>query len=139
MAAPGSIQFVISSLNKFAEKHIKIITLDATANLVEDTPRKTGWARANWVPRIGAPSKLPTDVTDPQPGQVQGRSAEREAGVLLVASSYKLVNGPIYITNNVPYIQRLNDGYSAQAPAGFVQSAILRAVRGAFESGGQSP
>lgn len=130
MDEPGSIQFVISALNQFAEKHIKIIALDVTANLIEDTPRKTGWARANWVPQIGAPSKLPTDISDPQPGQVQGRSSEREAGVLLVASSYKIVNGPVYITNNVHYIQRLNEGSSKQAPAGFVQSAILRAVRG---------
>ncbi len=31
----------------------------------------------------------------------------------------------IYITNNLPYIRRLNDGYSKQAPAGFVERAVL--------------
>jgi len=31
----------------------------------------------------------------------------------------------IYITNNEPYIRRLNDGYSGQAPAGFVERAVL--------------
>jgi hypothetical protein len=138
MAEPGSIQFVIGVLERFAEKHVKIIALDAVANLVEDTPRKTGWARANWIPAIGTPANVNVDVKDPQPGQVQGRSGEREAGVLLVASSYKLSRGPIFITNNVPYIRRLNDGHSQQAPAGFVQAAILRAVRGAFKGGDQT-
>jgi len=134
MAQPGSLQFVIASLNQFAEKHIKIIALDAVANLVEDTPRKTGWARSNWIPSIGTPARPDVSITNPEPGQVQARSAQREAGVLLVATGYKLERGPIFITNNVPYIGRLNDGSSTQAPAGFVQSAILRAVRGAFPS-----
>lgn len=133
MPEPGSIQFVVGSLERFVEQRIKIIALDAVANLVEDTPRKTGWARANWVPSIGTPARVNVDVKDPQPGQVQSRSGEREAGVLLVASSYKLASGPIYITNNVPYIRRLNDGHSQQAPAGFVQASILRAVRGALK------
>lgn len=138
MAQPGSIQFVIAALNRFAEKQIKIITLDAIANLVEDTPIKTGWARANWIPSIGNPSSADVDIKDPEPGQVIARVAQREAGILLVASGYKLERGPIYITNRVPYIQKLNDGSSTQAPAGFVQAAILRAVRGAFTAGPQT-
>jgi hypothetical protein len=31
----------------------------------------------------------------------------------------------IHITNNAPYIRQLNDGSSKQAPAGFVERAIL--------------
>ena len=34
----------------------------------------------------------------------------------------------MFVSNNVKYITRLNDGYSRQAPAGFVQSAIRKAV-----------
>ena len=30
----------------------------------------------------------------------------------------------VYISNNLPYIQRLNDGYSQQAPENFVESAV---------------
>ena len=36
--------------------------------------------------------------------------------------------GPIYITNNVPYINSLNGGHSQHAPAGFVERAIVKAV-----------
>jgi formaldehyde-activating enzyme involved in methanogenesis len=32
------------------------------------------------------------------------------------------------VSNNVPYINRLNEGHSAQAPAGFVQQAVAKAV-----------
>lgn len=141
MAQPGSIRFVLDVLTRFTEKHVKIITLDAVANLVEDTPRRTGWARSNWVPSIGTPKDL--DGTPPDDDAARGavgqRDAAREAGIAQIVTGYRLGLGRIYITNNVPYIRRLNDGHSKQAPAGFVQAAILRAVRGAFVSGDQVP
>jgi hypothetical protein len=133
MAGPGSLQFVMQVLRQFTEKHVKIITLDATANLVEDTPRDTGWARSNWVPSIGKS----VDHTVGTPESVSKSASE--SGVAAVASGYTLEKGPVFISNNVPYIGRLNDGSSKQAPSGFVQAAILRAVRGAFRAGGQSP
>lgn len=140
MAEPGSIRFVLDALTRFTEQHVKVITLDAVANLVEDTPRRTGWARSNWVPSIGTSADLDgTPPADDQSSAAVGqRSAEREAGIAAIVTGYRLSLGRIYITNNVPYIQRLNDGHSKQAPAGFVQAAILRAVRGAFVAGDQT-
>lgn len=132
---PGSIRFVIGALTSFTEKHVKVIALDAVANLVEDTPRKTGWARANWIPSIGVSSAL--DGTAPaqdDSGQIAARAQARESGIAQIVTSYTLGAGRIFITNGVPYLPALNDGTSSQAPAGFVQAAILRAVRGAFIS-----
>ena len=54
-------------------------------------------------------------------------SAQRAAGVTQVLS-YQLGQGSIYITNNVPYIDRLNNGWSQQSPAGFVDKAVQVAV-----------
>jgi hypothetical protein len=34
---------------------------------------------------------------------------------------------PLYISNLLPYIRRLNDGWSAQHPGGFVEAAALLA------------
>jgi hypothetical protein len=34
--------------------------------------------------------------------------------------------GVVEITNNVEYIAKLNDGHSAQAPAGFIEAAVDR-------------
>lgn len=33
----------------------------------------------------------------------------------------------IYITNNAPHIERLNEGWSAQTPAGFFERALVAA------------
>ncbi len=43
----------------------------------------------------------------------------------ILAGKYR--GGRLFLSNNVPYISRLNDGSSGQAPAGFVQAAIARA------------
>jgi hypothetical protein len=42
----------------------------------------------------------------------------------------------MHITNNLPYIVRLNQGYSAQAPAGYVEQGVL-AARRAIDSAGE--
>lgn len=131
MAGPGSLQFVMQVLKKFTEKHVKIITLDATANLIETTPRDTGWARSNWIPSLSKPKDDPAGT----PEAVS--KAASDAGVAEVVTGYTLEKGPVFISNNVPYIRKLNDGWSKQAPAGFVQAAILKAVRDAFKPGVQ--
>lgn len=123
MGTTPEIQIVVKALNGLTEQMVKKITLSATANLIEDTPRDTGWARANWVPTIGAPK-----------GDVVGTSdkvsiGDQQSGIARIATGYKLPLGRVFISNNVPYIGRLNDGSSKQAPAGFVQAAIFRAIR----------
>lgn len=123
--ARDQIRIIVQALKRVTTKTVKKIVLDATANLVEDTPVDTGWARANWVPRIADTFK----GTAGQRGAVD--AGPQQAGVAEVATSYKLEQGPVTITNNVPYIMRLNAGSSKQAPTGFVQAGILRAVQGA--------
>lgn len=114
------------ALTRFTEKHIKILTLEVTANLIEDTPRDTGWARSNWIPSIGK------SVDSVAGARNQVNASLQQAGLSAVASTYTLRSGSVFVTNNVPYIQPLNDGHSKQAPAGFVQLAILKAVRDTF-------
>lgn len=97
---------------------MKQLTLELTSLLREDTPRDTSWARANWIPSIGLPSR---DIAGTRAAPSTQLS---EAGQAEVATRYRIKDGPIYISNNVPYIQALNDGHSLQAPAGFVE--ILR-------------
>lgn len=137
MAQPGSLRFVIQALERFTEKHVKIITLDARSNLTEDTPRDTGWARNNWVPSIGSPYEGGGGVTSPEPSDVAAARSAGDRGQALVLATYTLGRGKVFVSNNVPYITRLNNGSSTQAPSGFVQAAIARAVRGAFRAGDQ--
>ena len=116
-------EFIVAALEGFVEDVMKKVTVETTANLIEDTPVDLGWARANWVPQIGEPRTTvvgtPNDVT----------SGPQERGITEVITQYKMNKGSIYITNNVPYIGRLNDGSSQQAPTAFVQSAIAKAIK----------
>jgi hypothetical protein len=91
------------------------LQLEVTANLIEACPVDTGHARANFVPSIGAAFA----------GEDDG--AAQEAGTA-GALGYRLGDGPLHITNNVPYIGRLIGGHSQQAPPGWDLEAVDRAV-----------
>lgn len=129
--ASRRLRVVVSDLEAFVERLIRKVTLDIAANLRRapsegGTPVDTGWARANWVVRVGQPFD-----------QTAGTRQEAEDGNIdvgpqqageLEAATYQLGRGTLHITNNVPYIVNLNEGSSQQAPAGFVQAAISKAV-----------
>lgn len=130
------MRFVVRSLEGFTTRRVKKIVLDGTSNLIEDTPRDLGWARNNWIPEIGPGPGDPVGSRDD--AGVGAASAAQQQGIAAIAVTYKLGMGIITITNNVPYIVYLNEGSSQQAPAGFVQAAIFRAVRDANKPGGGS-
>ncbi len=114
---------VLASLTNFSEDLIKQLVIETTAEVVKATPVDTGWARANWIPSIG-------ESFESTSGSKQAvTSSRQEAGVADVLANYSLKRGNLFITNNVPYITMLNEGSSAQAPSGFVQQSIARAVK----------
>lgn len=96
-------------------KTVRAIALVIHGELTNTTPVDTGRARSNWLPSLNTPRN---DTVAPNQG-------ERVDGVL---KEYD-IKDTIFITNNLPYIQRLNDGYSKQAPSGFVDIAIQRGKR----------
>jgi hypothetical protein len=132
MARTRQIEVVLSAVEEVTENLIKRLTLDIVAELVKapsegGTPIDTGWASANWFPGLSI-SRRDGNVLDPDSGDVAEAQGAQQAGIVKVLA-YKL-GRPVYITNNVPYITRLNDGHSQQAPKGFVQAAITRAFLG---------
>ena len=111
-------------LEQAVERVIKVLAVNITANLVERTPVDTGWAKSNWIPSVGE------SVSSPQGSKENvGQAAAAQAGGQARVLGYKLNNGNVFIANNVPYISRLNDGHSNQAPAGFVQVEIEQGIR----------
>jgi len=113
---------VTKELIRALQDEVKIIALDITDGLMEDTPVDTGWAMSNWIPQIGTPFEGPVGARD------SVDTAEQEMGMAQVAAQYRLEDGPVFITNNVPYIEALNAGHSDKAPAGFVEAVIARVV-----------
>lgn len=91
------------------------------------TPVDTGRARANWRTNIGGPLVAP--VTTFPAGKKGSTGAAAAGQVINDATSkmegYKRGGVPVYISNNLPYIDRLNKGHSKQAPAGFIDAAVM--------------
>jgi hypothetical protein len=129
MADP-QIRIIVGELNQFTERQVKKLTLDVTANLTETTPRDVGWAANNWIPSVGTPVQQDLSGMRPDEASVSSVRQKQQSAVASIAASYRLSMGTVFVTNNVPYIGRLNDGSSKQAPKGFVQADIDAAVRG---------
>lgn len=136
-------EIVVRDLTAFTERTLSRLGIEAHANLVAapsegGTPVDTGWARANWVPNIGGAFDGTAGTREQaQQGRIDSGTAQR--GLVALATQYRLRQGPVFITNNVPYIGILNDGSSAQAPRAFVQAAIAKAVRAVTASPPQQP
>ncbi len=79
-----------------------------------------GQFKANWTANVGAASSDVFFRTIDPTGVV---SKSRIHDVL---SNNFLMGKTIFINNNLPYAQRLEDGWSSQAPSGMVMKTVLR-------------
>lgn len=120
-------QRVVSQLRKTAERVVRNLVRDIQRTLVEDTPKDTQFASVNWVPKVGSAFEG-TAGTRAQAEQGQLDRATAQAG-LREAAGFTLPDGEVHITNNVDYIELLNAGSSSQAPAAFVQAAIVKSIQ----------
>lgn len=102
----------------------RMVGLEALKRVVLKTPVDTGRARGNWFVAIGAPSGVTTDATDKSGGQTINSGAAVISGLTRAQA--------IFITNNLPYIGKLESGSSVQAPQGMV--AVTMAELEAFFS-----
>lgn len=85
--------------------------------VVLETPRDTGSAKSSWLVSIGQPN---TSTVETEEGAAIPAALEQGA---ITTSRYKS-GDTMYIQNNQPYIQRLNEGYSEQAPSRYIDQII---------------
>jgi hypothetical protein len=117
---------VRSAFEAFLGDLLRAIMINVRAQLVATTPVDTSWARSNWVIQVGTPfegligSREAVDTT----------TADRSVQAAL---AYKVTQGLLYLSNNVPYVPKLNHGWSAQAPANFVEGAIDAGIRSTLQ------
>jgi hypothetical protein len=112
---------VIQLLDKVTEKAARRLVIAIHGGLVEETPVATGWAMNNWIPSV----KMPVTKTAGDPKNVS--SAIMTGGIVDILN-WHFEDGSAWVANNVPYINRLNAGHSAQAPVGFVDKVIQKEV-----------
>lgn len=116
---------------KFAERVkiapalvIRKLAIDIFTDLLRASPVDTGRFRANWVLSVGSPSRrilwAMSDV---------GQQMQTQINLAVKRAEQASGREVIFITNNLPYATPLNEGWSKQAPAGFVQMAVLKNVK----------
>jgi hypothetical protein len=125
---------VAEKYNRGIENVVEDVAVSLSKNIIERTPvgQPSTWknpsgappgyvggrARANWFPTIGTPSDDTTDSTN------QNESASRITGI-----KEQIAGNVYYLTNNLPYIRRLEyDNWSKQAPRGMVRVTLREAL-----------
>lgn len=103
------------------------LALGIDQRLVLNTPVDTGRARSNWLASVGTSRSDTIEEYVPNSKEKAGELGPNAIAAIQQADA-ALKTCPdfpvIYLANNLPYIQRLNEGSSVQAPAGFVEAAI---------------
>ena len=122
----NSLERRVKGLDKQASEAAVQVALTILGDLVFVTPVDSSQALSNWQVSLDAP--VDDKISPHFPGE-KGSTQRSSANAALAAArgvlAGKKAGDTIYITNVLPYIRRLNDGYSGQAPAGFVQRALL--------------
>lgn len=122
-------------LEQFAEKAgakaelaVRTISLKIYASVVTMSPVDTGRFRGNWNISMGKFDRSTYsqgyDHTMDKSETAQQLQRILDKGEMIIGA-YK--GGSIYISNNLPYAMRLEDGYSNQAPVGMVRITLAEA------------
>lgn len=100
--------------------------LVAVRALVAATPVDTTQALSNW--RVTASGSVAAYIAAHYPGS-RGSTRAASAAKAIADAEDAIAAGnasqALVIFNSLPYIRHLNEGWSAQAPAGFVERALL--------------
>lgn len=109
---------ISKEVGEFVGDTLRVLALDIDRRVILESPVDTGAARSNWLASIGSPIDSVAEI------DIQG-AINKGAAAISGAGDYET----IYIANNLPYIQRLNEGWSEQAPSGYIDKIILEEVQ----------
>ena len=107
-------------MEKLVNLEARKLSISLLRGLTKVTPVDTGRARGNWFVGMSTPNRTIDQ---------NRKSTEAISDGLSVINKATATDYPsIVISNNLPYIEKLNDGHSGQAPKKFVESEISRVV-----------
>ena len=115
---------ILGDTEDFITKEARKIGINVDRRVVLETPRDTGSAKASWLVSVGRPTNATVEKDGEDVGQAQAQAIAQGASTISRFKSGQV----LYIQNNQPYIERLNEGSSEQAPAHFVDSIITEEV-----------
>lgn len=113
----------IADTEEKIEDAIALIAMDSLRGVVMKSPVDTGRFRGNWIVSKNAPNAKSSEVTDKNGGQ----TITKGSGVI---DTFKVdADSRIIIQNNLPYANRLENGWSKQAPNGMVALTVAEMQR----------
>jgi hypothetical protein len=125
-------KFLIEQQKTKIEVVAKKVGIKLFTGVIMDTPVKLGIARGSWQASVGTPFGLEVEHRDPS------GSATVAAMTECALTRWKPLTGiPFILSSLCKYMQRLNEGWSKQAPALFIEGNITR-VGGIAEDAARS-
>lgn len=124
----GNLQFadikadIEADTTAFIQDVAQGIVNELRDNPPKGTPIDTSWASNNWIPAIKEPPTEPYGKRPPS-GVRFTDTGGIDAGIAELLT-WNLGEGTVFVVNNVPYIEKLNQGHSKQSPPHFVENAI---------------
>lgn len=97
-------------------KRLRIISMALLSEIVQRSPVDTGRFRANNQVSIGVAEFGVTDATD----KAGSMTIQQGSAVIAQGKPFSV----IYIQNNLPYAERLENGHSQQAPTGIYANSF---------------
>lgn len=127
MATEIQLKEVMPLVERGLSKLVRAVAIDTLRGVVERTPVTTGRARANW--RVGI-NTVDADVEEPP----AGGWSEAEATQLAMEEAGKLPKNlpalvEVNITNNVDYMDGMENGSATQMPTGMAKLTVQTVKR----------
>lgn len=108
----------VEKAKKNPEKVMRQVSIKLFSAIIKASPVDTGRFRMNWMASGGTPAPGITDATDKSGNIAIGNATS----FVLKATDWH----EFTLTNNMPYAQRLEYGWSKQAPQGMVRANVSR-------------
>ena len=108
-------------LGQIVNVEARKVALAIHSGVTLETPVDTGRARANWQASVNSPISTEIESTSV--------SGSLSTAASVISGETQNPFPVFFVVNNLPYIGKLNDGSSKQAPKKFVESVIKRVVK----------
>lgn len=115
---------ILADLEEFIGEQGKSTMMAVSRRIITETPMDTGQAKLNWIPTVDRETNEVIDATGMTISDAQSVAIDKAQSVFMSASNYK----NLILTNNLPYIQRLDNGWSQQQPNPFIDRIISEEV-----------
>lgn len=130
MSFESSLSIAVE-LEDEVNKLTRVISLNLLRSLVKLTPVDTGRAKGNWF--VSSSERSNRSL-----GEFRRARQAITAGTATIHNVINQRYPTITISNNLPYIEKLEQGSSDQAPAGFVELALQRIKNARFSTSNTS-